>query len=695
MPLPEPLPLEPPPGDPAALDDLTRRLSGAVFALGILETSLHGPAGTAPGWIGADADAAAARVAAVAALVRDAAAAVWQATGRLRAHRELLEEIRDRIRALAAAQEEDYTAAWGRLAALPDPATAVRAGDPAAVAVAEGIAHAEAVRGRQHAALLAEAAADARATAQVLATCSVVVGGTGRSGDAGRAVAYLALALPEWGSAELALRGEQLAQGLLGQATAAERDALAVTATSFAGDPAFARAFLTALGADGVGLLLLALGSGQYDQDSAIAAVLAAALGGAVPTGSTRDPVRDVHTATYVGSGERYGSSDTIAAGMAAVLAAGGTGPGAGLPPDTVARWAGQMLRREHEQGLYAGAGAVPQSWDGTLADPAAVALAVLVRTGASEEAATLLSATDVWQTLLSRAWTDGGTTLADTITLVAQEPGGIGDDAVRAGLTAIGGGLFEGDPSDWTVSRRTVAGAAPALADAVAAHVAVAVDELWVGVDGTQCLGASPALRGLGYLTVDRDAARVVGHALYGWATGQPAVVPDAGAPSAAVAVPSAYLATQEYGQRLSYTLDTYEAQEAAEHRAAAWNWSVGLVPDILPGYWGTAAGLVEGYAAIVLGADGTWEDAPDTGLAFDAGGAVEEGLERAGDSPAVAAAEIARQARGAFERTAAALGDPAPVESPESELLQPILDTFASEAGNRRRPGSPRVTP
>ena len=690
MTLPERLPLEPPPGDPAALDDLVQRVAGAVFCLGVLETSLEGPAGAAPGWIGDDAEAATARIASVAALAREGSGALWRAAGRLGAHRDVLADARNRIRALVARQDEEYAAAWGRLAALPELAAAVRAGDPAAVAVADDVAAAEAVRGREHAALLAEVAADARATGLVLAQCSGVVGGTGRPGDAGRAVAHLALALPEWGEAELSLRGGQLARGLLGEATPEERDALAAGARAYAGDGAFARALVEELGAEGVELLLLALGSGQYDQDSAIAAVLAAALGAAVPTGA-HDPVRAVLDATYVRARDRYGRSDVVAAGMAAVLAAGAT-TRRGLQPETVARWAGQLLRREHEHGVPAGAGAVPHAWDAASSDPAALAVTVLVECGEPGPVASLLTEADVWQTLLARFWADGGAALSGAVGLLAEEPGAAGDDAVRAGLTAIGAGLFEGAPSGWTVSRRNVAAVAPAMAGAVAAHVDVAVDALWVGVDDARCLGASDALRGLGHLTVDRGAAVVVGDALDEWARGVIAGA-DAQAQEAAIAVSGAYLATQEYGQRLSHALDTYEAQEAAQLREVGWNWTVGLVPHVLPKGWGTVAELLTGYAAIGLRADGTWEDIVDSGPVLDAGTAGEQGLELGG--PTRGLVDVVRQARSAFERTAGALGDPAPVRSPQSDPWAPVADAVPPDGGGRRRPSGPGVTP
>lgn len=191
----------------------------------------------------------------------------------------------------------------------------------------------------------------------------------------------------------------------------------------------------------------------------------------------------------------------------------------------------------------------------------------------------------------------------------------------------------------------------------------------------------------------MDRDAARVVGEALYGWARSDAAGATGATGgddPSPAVAVPSAFVAAQEYGQRLAYALDTYEAQEGAENRRAMWNGTVALVPEIIPGLWGVAAGVIVGYAAIPLGADGTWENPPDTGLVFDAGAAVAEGDDRV--DPVASPAEVARQIRAAFERTAGALGDPAPAESPPTDWLSPLLDAVVPEAV--RPPGGPGVT-
>ncbi len=205
--MPERIPLDPPPGDPDALDDLVRQVSGAVFCLGVLESSLCGPAGSVPGWVGRDATAAAVRVDAVTAVARDGAGALWTAAGRLAAHRDRLLEARDRIRALAPSRTRTTAPPGAGSPSCPTSSTALRIASPAAVAVVEDFAAAEAMR-----------APGARRAP----------GGGGRRrdgdrprarrvqrrrrrdrspGDAGRAVAYLAVALPEWGAVELAARG--------------------------------------------------------------------------------------------------------------------------------------------------------------------------------------------------------------------------------------------------------------------------------------------------------------------------------------------------------------------------------------------------------------------------------------------------------------------------------------------------------
>jgi hypothetical protein len=692
--LPPRVPLEPPPGDPAALGDLEARVAGAAFCLAVLDTSLTGSAGSATNWHGDDAAAAAGAVATVTALAREAAAALFTAAGRLATHQERLLEARRRIGALVAEQEDDYAAAWAQLGALPDPVTAMRAGAPAAVAVVEGLEAAEAARRREHATVLEEVAVDATATSRVLAGCSAVVGGTGRSGDASRAVAHLALALPAWGAVELAARGRALAEEWQ-LAAPDEREAVAQEAAAYAAAPAFAEAFLAGLGPLGVENTLVALGDGGLPSDSAVAAVLAWALGAASRSGGAVDPVGEVLDARYVAPDDTSTNPDVIALGMGAVLAAGLSGRSSGPAPGTVLAWGRQLLAREQAMSADPiGARAVDRANAPTDVmdpiDPLALVADTLARTEDPAFAAALLGGPQAWDGLLARSWDDGAASLSGLVERAAVDSEPAGEAAVRAGLIALGTGLEDGDPDGWTVQRETAAAVAPALGAAVAAHVAVAVDVLWAGVDAPGDTPRTDAMRGLGMVTLDRGAAAVVGEALFDWARAEIAAgtVIDPSAPAPAVAVPSAYLAVQEYGQRLDHTLDAFEARAAAQRRALGWDLTVGLV-GYLPGMAGNVGGVIEGYAAIALDMDGTWDNGVDRGLVFDGGTAADASRADLGPAAAAEAREVARQARIAFHRTAAVLGDPTPPESPPVDYLGPLFDALLPGPDDLRRPG------
>jgi hypothetical protein len=548
----------------------------------------------------------------------------------------------------------------------------MRADAPEATAVVEDLQAAEAARRREHAALLDELADDAAATARVLAQCSAVVGGTGRPGDEGRAVAHLALALPHWGTAELTARGDELAHRLLGLATPEQREAFAAAAVPYAGTAAFADAFLTGLGADGVALLFTTLGSGLLGPDGSVARILAAAFGAAEPDGSGHDPVAAVVDTVYVREDDRSTTADLTVAGMAAVLAAGAASPFGGPRPSTLVAWSRQLLKRE--QAVGSGAGAFPDGWAAELHDPAGLAIGLLVGTGESGPAAELLGDRDVWEVLLSRFWRDGGVLLQDLVVQAGAEPGTAGDRAVRAGLDAIGTGLPEGPPGNRTVDRGTVAAVAPALGTAVVAHLEVVTDALMQGVDAEPG-DARDTVRGLGYLTVDRGVAARVGQALSDWIHTGAAVATDPTAPAPAVAVPSAYVAAQQYGQRLVHALGGYEAQAEALRRQLAWQWTGGLV-EFVPGTIGEVGGFIEGFIAIALGADGTWDYGVDRGLEFDRDMAARESVAALHPQQLAEVYEVARQARLAFDRTTAVLGDPAPPESPPADWRGTLLD-------------------
>jgi hypothetical protein len=395
-----------------------------------------------------------------------------------------------------------------------------------------------------------------------------------------------------------------------------------------------------------------------------------------VPGTGPADPVAAVLDAVYLRDDDPSVTADQTAAGMAAVLAAGAGSARRGLSPATVLSWTRQLLRYEHTQGIVAGVGAMPAGWDRPLHDPAAFALHLLVAEGAPALAADLLGDPDVWQVLLSRFLGDG-TELDRLVVLAAREAGPAGDAAVRTGLEAVGSGLPEGPPQDRTVSRAVVDALAPTMGAAVAAHVRVAVDALWVAVDGRP-EGRLDTVRGLGYIAVDPTAAAAVDDAVLGWSRDLVAEQGGAigpGTPAPAVAVPSALLAVREYGHRLSYVLDEFEAQADAERKEIAWSYSVGLLGHV-PGLAGEILGVLADYGALLLDRDGTWEAAVDDGPTVDGGTAGRESAGEFGTAHVAAATEVTRQAHVAFDRMANALGEPVPPVSPEKDWVAPIQD-------------------
>ena len=678
--VPEPVPLEMPPGDPAALEDVAEDVGGTAHRLAFVAANLTSSSATAPHWHGADAVAASTQIAVVAGLADELAAGTSAAATRLRTHHRLLVHTRHRIATLREEQDEDFRHAWLRLSAIEDPRLAAMIDGPERVAAVEELGATEAARRREHARLLEELADDGVATAGVMADACRIVGGTGRVDGTGNAVAHLAAQLPGWGDRELLRRGGDLARALAGgpvhprEMNALSRDAVAVASTA-----AFARGLFTDLGVDGVRTLIAALGYGALGPSSPVARVLAAAFRAAVPDGRGRDPVQEVLTAVYVAPDDRSGDSDALAIGLAGLLLAGGAQGANAVQPATAATWARQLLERERSQGVPAGAGRVPVGWDPRALDPAQLALDVVAAAGQSAPAADLLADRAVWDVALVRLWRDGGEALRTVVALAGAEPGPAGYGAVRSGLEALGAGLSEkGDPADWTVRAENAAMLAPSLGGAVADQLGVATHLLQSAVAGGLSGTADDAVRGLGYLTLDRAAAEAIESALLDRIRVQP--LPDVhGAPGSllpAVQVAGAFFAVQEYGQRLAHAIQAFEAKAAAEGAETAWNRTVGLAAEFVKGPAGPLAGLAEGYLAIWVGADGTFRNEPDRGLRFDRESAA--GLLRAelGDGHVAAGAGLGAVASQAYDRAAASLGSPEAPISPAPDYLEPLWD-------------------
>jgi hypothetical protein len=673
--VPEPVPLDMPPGDPAALEDFVEDVAGTGYRLAVVATCLSSSSAQAPNWRGADAAAAGGQVAVVARLADDLSGAVATAAGRLRAHHDHVLLVRRRIAALRRQQEEDFAAARARLREIPDFLTGVR---PEAAAVTGELAGVEAVRRREYDRLLAELADDAAAAARVLADACRPVGGTGRPGDSALVVAHLAAQLPGWGEPELARRGGDLARALLDTVFPTDREAAAREAAAYAGSRAFAGTFLAGLGESGVLELLTVLGDGDFDPASALARVLGTALGAAEPTGGDADVVDAVLTATYIDPDAVTTNPDLVALGMGVVLRASGT---AGPRSETITAWGRQLLDRERvqSQGLT-GSRAVDRAAPiGEAHDPTDPMGIVLERLTSGEDprfAAEFLSERSTWDVLLSRPWDDGGAAFSRLVDHAGTEDGPVGGDAARSGLEALGAGLEDGNPDEWTVDRDTAAAVAESLGRAVAAHAPLIAGALERAADGHVGPRDGDTIRGLGYLTLDESAARTVQAGLEGWVDARWDALGAAG-PAQVVAVQAAFVGVREYGQRLAYALHGFEQKAAAELSAQRWEATWGLLPNLLRRMGpGALAGMASDYVAIALDRDGTWDNGPDDGRVFDASDAERAA---AGSLPAWSAADVAvigARAGTAFENTLDALGRPKPPTSPPSDLWKPVKD-------------------
>jgi hypothetical protein len=689
--VPPPVPLEPPPEREADVRAVVEAVAAAAHRLALVDGVLTGPSGRVPRWQGADAVAAAGQTAAVAELAGGVVEALMVAAGRLSAHADLLGEGARAVALLRAEQDDDFAATWGRLGRLhPDPGFAMRADAPEAVAVVEDLRIAEEARRRRHAAVLEEVDDDARRAAEVLVRSSAVVGGLGRAGDDARAVVHLAPRLPAWGEVELAARGRELAEGLLlGDLTA--REDRAGEAVLYTSSPVFASALLAGLGPLGVADLLGLLGDGEagLPADGAVAAVLAGAFGAAVRTTQADDPVGAVLDARYVDPEQDGSTADAVVLGMGAVLAAGLGGRARGPAPSVALAWGRQMLARELAQaqsgwGARALDRATGDSGDGAATDPLVLVARTLTRADEPASAAAFLGEHQVWEQLLARPWDDGARSLSELIARAAEDPGPAGQAAVRNGLETLGTGLEDQDPDGWRVDRDTARAVAPALGGGLAAHVAVAVDTLWIGVDGPAHAGRSAAARGLGLVTLDPAARSLLQESLLGWARTDLAAegpVPDGSAVVPAIAVAGAFLAVQEYGQDLDDALDGFEARDAAQLRERRWS-AIGWLGE-LPGPVGGVLGAVESLLALPLRMDGTWEYTPDPRASLEAGDASTAVPEALGPAVTGRTDEVARQAADAFVRAAGVLGCPAPPMSPEQDWTDPLMGLMGPGLG------------
>jgi hypothetical protein len=366
------------------------------------------------------------------------------------------------------------------------------------------------------------------------------------------------------------------------------------------------------------------------------------------------------------------------------VLAAGRSTPAGGVATRTVAGWSRQLLLWERDQRERIGTRSA--GWAPEVGDPTGLAISILAERADPPVSAALLDDPAVWEAALRRLYDDGGAALGEVVAQAGLESGERGDRVVRMGLATAGAGLAGDDPNGWTVNRNTLTGIAPGLGEAVSAHVDVAVEALQVGVDGQLQGDQRDVLAGLGSVTLDRGAAAAVQRALLGWAQVHPQELAGAGpeAPLPAIAVVSAFMAVQEYAQRTNHALDALEDRALAESKQWVWQHSVGLLPEVLPGYVGVGLGVLEGYGSIAAGTDGTWQDRVDRGLRFGRADAVAAALQA--EAPEASDVRAVReQATAAFDRTAAVLTVRGAPSSPEVDWWAPLED-LGFDARNQR---------
>lgn len=656
--LPDPIPLSMPPGDAEAMADLARDIAAAGRCLAAVDARISDPADCAPGWLGQDASAAAAQVLEVTMLVRRACDAEAAAADRLAQHAERLLDARSHVRALKHEQDQEFADAWRRWGSLPDLQLQVMTGAPGARAIVDELVTRERGRQRRHTALLEEIEDDAAATARVFDDACAAVGGHDPRGDTTSVVAYLAAQLPGWGDLELARRGRALAAEFATVESGAERESLSRRVLPFAGSAAFAEALLAGLGVAGMRFVLEVLGDGLLGPDSAFARVMAQALGAAASTASTA--VREVLDTEYVPPATVDGRIDLAVLGMGTLLAASLALGSRGVAARTVASWGRQIALRDRRLGGTAADRAEAGGTSPRPVDPLAMVVADLAARRDAEAGASFLNGTGVWTVLLARPWSDGGASLAQLLRTAAAVPGRHGDDAVRGGLEAVGSHLEDGDAHDWPVDPATVRALSSALADALATHVSLAGAALSASAEHGLSTSDAAMLRGLGSVTVDRQAAAVVAAALERWVAAQP--VPDwrMGPPPAfpAIVVPNAYLAVQQYGQHLDRALHEIDLERQAADRAFLWNATAGLAAQLAPGPWGSVAGVVADYVAMWADMDGTWEAGPDHSLTFHADVPAPEALQSLSPDEFDRVNTLADQAKASFMRTASSLG-------------------------------------
>ena len=655
-----PLPLPDPPGAAGALGAVVDRLGSAGFAAGLAVHRVS-PATEVSGWQGADAVVTAAEVGAALAVAADQHGALTTARSRLADHLDLWLTVAARVTQLREEQRARFAAAGARLALLAGPSAEVGGRVPAeGLTLVRTVAAEDAATAAEHRVLLQTLADDASGAAAVLTT-ALQPFGDGRPGAAALVTARLAVRLPGWGEGALAALGREAGDELT-RAVGAGALADAVQRwRPHAALPGFGEALVGRLGVDGVTWLLSVLGGEAGTAETeALAGLLAGVLGGAASAPGTRGA--GVLDRVRLDPTDPDPAVDRIALAMGQVL--GARGAGSALP----ARWGGQLLAREAARGTRAGAGTTGGA---LLADPVGAAVAAVARSGDHAAAAALLAGPAAWTTLLSRPWPRGTGSLAAVVSLAAAAPDA--DRVARSALLALGGGLRPDSSGRAPDGEEALSAVRDEVAGLVAERPGVVLSLLEVaGTSGDLDHDADTALRGLGRLVSEAAPAERVGAAVR-------AALQSGPAGSSAGHVAGAFVAVQDYGQRLRYALSWSRAQSRAVDAAILWTFAVRVPLTAVPGALGEVAGAVEGPVADGLDVNGDVEIGADRGIVRTADDAARFAVESVG--PAAAGG-----ARAGFDRAGGVLGR---LAAPEETFLDRLDDLPVADLARSSRRG------
>jgi hypothetical protein len=252
---------------------------------------------------------------------------------------------------------------------------------------------------------------------------------------------------------------------------------------------------------------------------------------------------------------------------------------------------------------------------------------------------------------------------------------------AARAALLALGEGLALDSPARALDDTGALAQVRAATAALVAARTDVVLPVLDAAATGAELdADADTALRGLGYLLADEEAATVV-------TTAVQAALRAGAAGAFAGEVAGVQVAVLNYGQRVRYALAWSAALSRAVDRQILWVMTVKPLVAAVPGGGGDLLGALEGVAADFFDADGDVEIGPDTGRVWTPEDAESFAVATLGTQP-VEGARVTpgAAARVGFDRAGAAFG---PLTPPATSLLDQLDDFTWSEPGRGHRHG------